>query len=396
MATAAEPNTIIIAGGGIGGLATALALAQRGHRSTVLEQASQLGEIGAGIQLGPNAFRVLDQLGLGGALKETAVFIDRLIMMDSLSEETIVNIPVDEPFRRRFGNPYAVIHRADLHSALADACRASPLVSLLTSQRVAGFADDGKAVEVWTEAGERHRGAALVGADGLHSKIRAAIVADGAPRVPGHITYRAVLPIEQMPEDMRWNAATLWGGPNTHLVHYPLRGWKLFNIVATFHGDRTTEGANEEGSREEILEAYSAVGPKPRSIIETPKSWRKWVLADREPVENWTKGRVTLLGDAAHPMLQYMAQGACMAMEDGVVLAAAVDKAEGDMAEAFSLYQNARLTRTARMQWSARMMGEIFHAKGPYRLIRSEVFGKRSPEQYYDGLAWIYDGPPPL
>jgi 3-hydroxybenzoate 6-monooxygenase len=391
--TAPNPLPVLVSGGGIGGLATALALAHRGYAVTVLEQAAEFGEIGAGIQLGPNAFHALDRLGLGAQLRENAVFIDRLVMMDSLSGAPIATIPVDAPFRQRFGNPYAVIHRADLHNLLLAGCRAEPKVALLTRQRVTGFEESAAGIAAVTEAGTRYSGLALIGADGLNSNIRARIVGDGAPRVAGHVTYRAVLPIEEMPEDLRWNAATLWAGPNTHLVHYPLRGWQLFNVVATFHSGRTTPGANEVGSRDEILDAFRDVVAKPRSILEKPSSWRRWVLCDREPVGNWTLGKVTLLGDAAHPMLQYFAQGACMALEDAVCLADKVAEAGGDFTAAFTAYQQHRLVRTARVQWSSRMLGEIYHAKGVYRLMRNESFGARSPEEFYDRLAWIYGGP---
>jgi 3-hydroxybenzoate 6-monooxygenase len=385
--------SFIIVGGGIGGLAVALALTQQGFRATVLEQGEEFREIGAGIQLGPNAFHALDRLGLGNALRANAVFIDRLVMMDSLSGEEIVDIPVDEPFRKRFGNPYAVIHRGDLHDLLLQGCRAAPAITLLSRQRVTGFEDTADGIEVWTDAGKRYKGDALIGADGLRSRIREAIVGDGAPRVAGHTTYRAVLPIEEMPEDLRWNAATLWAGPNTHLVHYPLRGWKLFNIVATFHSSAEKPATNEPGSRDEILHAFRDVVAKPRSILEKPSSWRYWVLCDREPVENWSKGRATLLGDAAHPMLQYFAQGACMALEDAVALAERAATAQGDFPAAFLAYQQARIVRTARVQWSSRMLGEIYHAKGVYRLLRNQVFGGRPPERNYEGLAWLYGGP---
>lgn len=384
---------VVIVGGGIGGLATALALARKGYRVTVLEQGSEFGEIGAGIQLGPNAFHALDRLGLGASLRENAVFIDRLVMMDSLSGEEIVSIPVDEPFRRRFGNPYAVIHRGDLYNVLFEGCRALPRIELLSKQHVVGFEQTSNGVEAWTDSGSLYQGIALIGADGLRSRIREAIVGDGEPRVAGHTTYRAVLPIEEMPEELRWNAATLWAGPNTHLVHYPLRGWKLFNVVATFHSGRTEAAANEVGSREEILEAFRDVSAKPRSILEKPKSWRYWVLSDREPVENWSRGRATLLGDAAHPPLQYMAQGACMALEDAVCLADQVEAAGGDFSRAFLAFQQKRVARTARVQWGSRMMGEVYHAKGVYRQMRNEMFKSRPAEQYYDRLQWLYGGP---
>jgi 3-hydroxybenzoate 6-monooxygenase len=388
-----EGDLVLIIGGGIGGLAAAVALAQQGIAATVLEQGDSFGEIGAGIQLGPNAFRCFDRLGIGAELRETAVFVERLVMMDGFSGEEIVSIPVGDAFRRRFKAPYAVIHRGDLHTALLERCRAFPRVTLLPNQRVMGFAQTGDAVEVWTDAGVRHRGAALVGADGLRSKIREAIVGDGAPRVAGHTTYRAVLPIEEMPEDLRWNAAALWAGPKTHLVHYPLRGWKLFNVVATFHSGATEPAANEPGSRDEILGAFHALVPRARAILERPSSWRYWVLCDRDAVENWTQGRATLLGDAAHPMLQYMAQGACMALEDAVVLGDKLAASGGDYAQAFLDYQKARLVRTARLQWSSRMMGEIYHAAGVYRLLRNEIFGGREPAKSYEGLAWLYDEP---
>ena len=384
---------VLIAGGGIGGLAAALALAAKGCRVTVLEQASRLGEIGAGIQLGPNAFRALDRLGVGERARAGAVFIDKLVMMDAVSGEAVATIPVDEPFRRRFGGPYAVAHRADLHQALIEGCQASPRITLRTGCKVAAFAAAAGGVEARTEHGEVFAGDALVGADGLNSRVRETLVGDGRPQVSGHVTYRAVLPIEEMPEDLRWSAATLWAGPNTHLVHYPLRGWKLFNVVATFHSDRTTEGHNEPGTAEEILGHFSYAAEKPLSLLRKPTAWRRWVLCDRAPVETWSDGVVTLLGDAAHPMLQYFAQGACMALEDAVCLADQVEAAGHDFAAAFQAYQRARVVRTARVQLSSRMLGRVYHAKGVERLVRNDIFGSRGAEHFYNSLQWLYGGP---
>ena len=213
----------IIAGGGIGGLATALGLAQKGIRSIVLERAPELGEIGAGIQLGPNAFHSFDQLGVGNAARAIAVYIDNLRLMDAVTAEEIIRVPLDEPFRKRFGNPYAVIHRGDLHGVLLRACRESDLIELRTGAGVLGYEQDGSSIRVHHAKGSEI-GAALIGADGLWSNIRKQVVGDGAPRVSGHTTYRSVIPTEQMPEDLRWNAATLWAGPKCHIVHYPLSG----------------------------------------------------------------------------------------------------------------------------------------------------------------------------
>jgi 2-polyprenyl-6-methoxyphenol hydroxylase-like FAD-dependent oxidoreductase len=384
---------VVIAGGGIGGLACALGLAQRGFRVTVLEQAHQFGELGAGIQLGPNAFHVFDALGVGKLVKKDAVFIERLLMMDGVSGEKVIDIPVDARFRSRFGNPYAVTHRADIHGALLEGCRTSGLVELRTESKVTGFRNEAHGVSVELEGGARVAGAALVGADGLRSTVREQIVGDGEPPVSGHMCYRAVLSIDDMPKDMRWPAATLWAAPNTHIVHYPLRGWQLFNLVATVVRDATMTGHNEEASPDEVLPLFAKNCAKPMSILRVPKAYRRWMLRYRPPVGNWTQGAVTLLGDAAHPMLQYMAQGACMAMEDAVCLAVTADQTDGDFAAAFGRYQALRLVRTARVQLSAVMMGHMFHADGVARLVRNEIYRDRTPQSYNEALDWIYSAP---
>ncbi|HEX2256894.1 MAG TPA: 3-hydroxybenzoate 6-monooxygenase [Afifellaceae bacterium] len=385
---------IVIAGGGVGGLAAALALARQGLPATVLEQAAELGEIGAGIQLAPNAFHALDSLGVGELVRRVAIYIDGLVMMDSVDGEELVTVRTDEAFRARFGNPYAVVHRADLHGALLEGCRASPLVSLRTSCRVTGYRNHGDGVTVETAGGETMAAAALIGADGLLSKVREQVVGDGLPRVSGHISFRAVIPTEEMPEELRWNAATLWAGPNTHVVHYPLKGWKVFNLVATYHSDRRTPGAGEPASREEVMERFGHIHARPLSILKRPKEWRKWVLGDRDPVENWTDGRVTLLGDAAHPMLQYFAQGACMALEDAVSLSDRVATHGGDHEAAFRVYQAARLVRTARVQIGSRLVGEyVYHPAGGTRAVRNMTLRAMSQADLHDFFDWLYAGP---
>jgi 3-hydroxybenzoate 6-monooxygenase len=384
----------VIAGGGIGGLAAALALSRKGLAATVLEQAAELGEIGAGIQLAPNAFHALDSLGVGELVRRVAVYIDGLVMMDSVDGEELVTVRTDEAFRARFGNPYAVVHRADLHGALLEGCRASPLVELRTSCRVTGYRNEANRVVVETEAGERIESGALVGADGLLSQVREQLVGDDAPRVSGHISFRAVIPTEEMPEELRWNAATLWAGPNTHVVHYPLKGWKVFNLVATYHSERRTPGAGEAAAPEEVMQHLGNIHARPLSILKRPKEWKKWVLCDREPVENWSDGRVTLLGDAAHPMLQYFAQGACMALEDAVCLADHVAAHDGAHDAAFRAYRAARLVRTARVQIGSRLIGEyLYHPSGGTRAVRNTTLRAMSQTDLHDFFAWLYDGP---
>ena len=387
---------MIIAGGGIGGLAAALALARKGYKSVVLEQAPQFGEIGAGIQIAPNAWHALDALGVGQLVKKEAVFIERLLMFDGVSGERVIDIPLDQRFAKRFGNPYAVTHRADIHGSLLDGCKALPaLIDLRTSSRVTGFEVQDGAVRVKLASGEALRGAALVGADGGKSVIRETIVGDPMPPVSGHMCYRAVLNIGDVPKELRLPAATLWAAHNTHIVHYPLRGWKLFNLVATVIGKHTSGGHNEAATLEEVLPLFAHYCEKPLKLMRTPKEYRRWMLQYREPVDNWTRGPVALLGDAAHFMLQYMAQGAAMAMEDAVCLGLCADAADGDFPRAFRDYQERRMVRATRVQISANsLIGQIFHVPdGLQRQVRNDIFRGRPAERYYDALEWVFSAP---
>jgi 2-polyprenyl-6-methoxyphenol hydroxylase-like FAD-dependent oxidoreductase len=382
---------IIIAGGGIGGLAAALGLAQKGFSVLVLEKAPALGEIGAGIQLGPNAFHAFDYLGIGEAARGMAVYIDQLRLMDALTAEEITHIDLGEAFRARFRNPYAVVHRGDLHKVFLSACRAHPRVELRVKSEVVGYDQDGASVTVRLASGEAVGGALLIGADGLWSNVRRQLVADGPPRVSGHTTYRSVIPTEHMPEDLRWNAATLWAGPKCHIVHYPLSGWKLFNLVVTYHNDAPEPVAGKPVSREEVRSGFEHVHERARKIIDHGTDWKLWVLCDRDPVENWVNGRVTLLGDAAHPMMQYFAQGACMAMEDAVCLSHMMAAQRDDPERALERYRARRVVRTARVQLQSRAIGDhIYHPAGAHAAARNAIMRAKSSDDYYAHLAWLY------
>ena len=388
-----DSKPILIAGGGIGGLATALGLAQKGFASNVLEKASQLGEIGAGIQLGPNAFHAFDYLGVGDAARRMAVYIDSLRLMDAVGGDEITRIPLDDAFRTRFKNPYAVVHRGDLHGVFLKACRDHDLVELRTSAEVVDYDQDGGGVTAILADGERVAGRALIGADGLWSNVRKRVVGDGAPRVSGHTTYRSVIRTEQMPEDLRWNAATLWAGPKCHIVHYPLSDWKVFNLVVTYHNDAPEPVAGKPVDREEVRRGFEHIHSRAQQIIDHGENWKLWVLCDRDPVSRWVDGRVALLGDAAHPMLQYFAQGACMAMEDAVCLAAEMEAAGGDLDRAFAGYEARRPLRTARVQLQSRLIGEhIYHPAGAHAALRNAIMQAKSPAQWYDSLEWLYGG----
>jgi salicylate hydroxylase len=380
---------VLVAGGGIGGLAAALALTRQGFHVKVLEQAPEIGEIGAGIQLGPNAFHAFDALGVGEKARSRAVYTDYMVMHDAIDEYQVGKIPTGEAFIKRFGNPYAVIHRVDVHTSLYEGAQETGKVEVVTSTRVERIEQDEHSVTVYDQHGNAHKGIALIGADGVKSVVRAQFVNDPA-RITGHVVYRAVVDKKDFPVDLQWNAASIWVGPNCHLVHYPLRGGEQYNVVVTFHSREQEEWGVTDGSKEEVQSYFQGICPKARQLIDLPKSWRRWATADREPIGQWSFGRVTLLGDAAHPTTQYMAQGACMAIEDAVTLGEALRVNNNDFVKAFDLYQRARVARTARIVLSGREMGRLYHAKGVERLVRNDLWRGRTPERFYDAMEWLY------
>ena len=384
-----KKQSIIVVGGGIGGLAAAQALTQQGIAVLLLEQADDIGEIGAGIQLGPNAYAALDALRAGAAARSRSVFTDHLIMMDAVDAHEVARIEVGDAFRERFGNPYGVIHRADIHLSILEAVQNNPLIQFKTSVRIERIEQDDDGVTLTDSNGNFYRADAVIGCDGVRSVVRDALHGE-PPRVTGHVVYRAVVDEKDMPEDLRVNAPMLWAGPRCHLVHYPLRGGKQYNLVVTFHSKEQEEWGVTEGSKEEVLSYFEGIHPRPRQMLDRPTSWRRWATADREPVEKWGEGRVTILGDAAHPMTQYLAQGACSALEDAVVLGQAIKQCNFDLASAFLLYETIRIPRTARILWSAREMGRLYHAKGVERQVRNQLWDGRTQEQFYDAMQWLY------
>jgi salicylate hydroxylase len=391
MDTRNEELPVIVAGGGIGGLAAALALVRQGFQVTVLEQAPEIGEIGAGIQLGPNAFHAFDALGVGDKARGRAVYTECMVMHDAVDETLVGRLETGEAFRQRFGNPYAVIHRADVHLSLLEGAQETGRVTFHTNTRVERIeqAEGAGTVTAIDQNGHRWTGQALIGAEGGKSVVRAQYVND-PPRVTGHVVYRAVVDRADFPENLRWNAASLWAGPKCHLVHYPLRGGEQYNVVVTFHSRQQEQWGVTDGSKEEVESYFQGICPKARQLIDLPKSWKRWATADREPIDNWVFGRATLLGDAAHPTTQYMAQGACMAMEDAVTLGEALSVSGHDWNAALQLYQRNRVTRTARIVLSGREMGRLYHAAGVERLVRNSLWKGRSQERFYDAMEWLY------
>jgi 2-polyprenyl-6-methoxyphenol hydroxylase-like FAD-dependent oxidoreductase len=382
---------ILIAGGGIGGLAAALALARKGRRVRVLEKAAEFGEIGYGIQMGPNVSRMLERLGVLKQIEATAFFPQALIFADALDNREITRIALGDSFVRRFGYRYFVIHRRDLHGGLLEACEQHGEIVLQASHGMKKYSEEKDGVIVSCENGSEIEGCALVGADGLWSPTRQAVVGDGAPRQAGHFVYRGVVPDAEITDRSRSDAMTIWGGPDLHLVQYRLRGGTVMNNVATIASRRFRRGEANAGAPDELDATFARCHAQVRDNLRYVSRDRNWVLHDREPVTNWTKGRVTLLGDAAHPTLQYLAQGAQMAIEDGVVLAEKVAAAGEDFGRAFAAYQRERMNRTARVVLSSRFFGEYIHVDGGARELRNELARKRDPDHPWE-VDWLYRG----
>lgn len=339
---------ILIAGGGVGGLTAAIALAQKGYRVTVLEQAEEIKPIGYGIQLGPNAFHMFERLGLARELLSYCTLPEAGVMRDIFSGEQVTRLPMGKALESRYGQPYAVIHRGDLHEVLLQTCRAQPTIELKVGTCVNRFEDGGHRVVVQVASGEVFEGAALIGADGVKSIVREQLVGPGnEPQNLGYTAYRAVCPREDIADDLFERNVTLWAGPGYHLMMYPLRRDTLFNIAAVFRSRRLPLCQPDAGEPDEMREIFAPAHDKAHRFLELIDTNQHWDVLVMEPVAEWCRGRVALLGDSAHAMLQAMAQGACQAIEDGVWLAECVQLHGDDFPAAFQAYQQARQLRGA-------------------------------------------------
>jgi salicylate hydroxylase len=386
-------DPIVVVGGGLGGAAVALALGRKGHRVRLLEQAPELGVIGYGIQLGPNVFPMFDALGVRDAVMQVADIPITVRMRDAFTGDNVTEVPTSEPsFQARFTHPYIIVHRIDLHMALLDACRQVGSITLEPNMSVTGFEDHGDRVTVKTQDGQPIDGAAIIGADGLGSVIRAQLLDEGKPRLNGYVAHRTIVPMETLKADVSRDDVVLWAGPGFHIVHYPLRHGELFNIVAVFRTSTYSERGEVDMYRAELLRTYRDAHPGMKQLLEMMDLERRWAISDRDPVRHWSKGRVTLLGDAAHPTLQSYAQGACMAIEDAVVLAELIDLSRGDYAQAFQRYQALRAVRTARITLESRAIWEVYHAEDLAREAMWQQLSERTDADTYQCLAWIYDG----
>jgi len=393
-------RAIIVAGAGIGGLTASLALARKGFRVIVLEKADRLEEAGAGLQLSPNASRVLIDLGLQGQLASRVVTPEAISLMSARSGREISRIPLGEAATSSPEAPYWVLHRADLQAALLAEVRNTPSIDLRLGCQLEEVGTHARGLTVVQRSGMarlEELAVALVGADGIWSTVRQHLFAQAQPHFSGLIAWRGTLDATQLPRELTSRRVQLWMGPDAHLVAYPISGARQINVVAVVPGTWNRPGWSEPGESNEIKGAFVSAGwhAMPRMLIGAVDAWRRWALFTLPEGGDWTKGAVTLLGDAAHAMLPFAAQGAGMAIEDAAVLAGCLGETQNERGPtvpvALKLYERQRRGRVARVQRAARQAGRIYHLASPLALARDLVIKAMGPERMLARQNWIYD-----
>ncbi len=392
-------NQMLVAGAGIGGLAAALACARAGWEVRLLERADALGEVGAGIQMGPNVTRILHGWGLADALSDVAAFPDRLQVRSALSADVLGTLPLGPRTEQLYGAPYATIHRADLQQLLLQAVQQHAEVGLFLGRTCKTFTDDAQGVTLTDHNNKPMQGEVLVGADGLWSHVRQQLLGDGLPRPTGHLAYRALVRQADLPAALRSQVVTAWLGPRLHVVQYPVRGGDALNVVAFVHGavpggSEALHGWDHSTNAPELLAAMAGTCPALQDLLNAVPRWRLWVMNARAPVrsaDEMARGHVALLGDAAHPMSPYLAQGAGMAIEDAAELAHALGMDAVEIPLRLRRYALNRWQRCARVQTRAARNGRIFHAEGPVRWGR-DMSMRLLGERLLD-VPWLYAGP---
>lgn len=390
MTVRSSTKPILIAGAGIGGLSAAIALARQGIATRVLEQSKDFPSQGAGIQFGPNATRILDHWGVLDHLRPDAVTSDGVMIGNGITGAHLNTVPFGESAEMHYGAPFLLAHRADLHTALLKIARKHKPVSFKMNCQVQGFRQDVDSITARTSTGNIS-GDGLICADGMWSALRDHVDEGAALRFANKSAWRTLLDADQVPEAVRGAWTRLWLAPKAHLVHYPVCGGSKINVVAVID-DRSmrTDNWQEEANPEDLLPSYENWNSHVAELVRAGTNWRKWSLYSMPPLRNWTTGRVCLLGDAAHPVLPFLAQGGAMAIEDAVVLAEEVGMARQDLASAFKSYEVNRIERTARTSYESRKMGNIYHMGGLPRAMRDFVLRHRKPESLRKRYDWLY------
>lgn len=384
---------ILIAGAGLGGLTAALALLRDGHDVQVFEQATQLGEVGAGLQLSANATRVLSLLGIDEEVRAvSSVPAGKQVRLWSTGQ-TWKLFDLGRQSLEEYGHPYYTLYRPDLHATLVEAVRAIKSDAIQLGARCASFEENGQGVSLLLDDGRSVRGDLLIGADGVHSKIRSQLIGHDAPEFSGCLAWRGVIPAKSLPAHLREPVGTNWIGPGGHVIHYPLRRGELVNFVGVVErSDWTVESWTAAGTVDECLKDFRHWHEDVHTLIRAIGTPYKWALMVRDPLQEWTRGRVTLLGDACHPTLPFLAQGAAMAIEDGAMLARCLNET-ADPLHALRRYQDARVERTTRIVQGSAANTKRFHnpalasAEGAVEYVDKEWNEARVRERYH----WLFD-----
>jgi salicylate hydroxylase len=392
-----DNDQVVIVGGGLGGLTTGLLLSRAGLRVRVLERAERFAELGFGLQLAPNATRLLRRHGLLDEIAETAVRPRRLVAMNAVTGQRLTTLDL-QASERRYGAPYLVMHRGDLLDVLLRHCRKEPSLTLEAAKDVTAVADRGDRVAIACRDGSTYQSEVLIGADGLDSSVRPMVV-DDELQPTGFVAYRGAVPADTVERRAALDEVVAWMGPGMHLVQYPLRRGELYNQVAVFRSDAYRRGEPDWGTPEELERVFSAACEQVRVALPSLLRNRRWPMHDRPPTSRWSAGRVSLLGDAAHPMLQYLAQGACQAIQDAAALAMELPRlprtggwpAE-EVEAALRGYERRRLEQAGRVQRTARAWGDIWHVDGLAMALRDEAFRLRATDDF-SRIDWLWGDP---
>ena len=379
---------ISIVGAGVAGLACAIALGRSGHSATIYEQAARLETVGAGLQLGPNAVRVLKNFGVWERLESHCCAPARIRICDAIAGKQLSSLELGDSFTKKFGSPYRVAHRADLIGAMAQTVEENDSINVVNSCRITGL-EPGSPARLKTETGDTHEADLVIAADGFRSPLRGQIAPGNDPRLSGETMYRALAPASVLPAELDPEAVYLWLAPGAHVVHYLVSGGRRLNIVASVEQPAEQSGWNNIASRKDLLAAIPGVSTALQKVLSLPESWLAWAGVDLNPFTSWSSGNCVLVGDAAHASLPYLAQGAAMALEDAACLAACIG--EGDnIPRAFARYESQRQPRTTRIIEESRRNARIYHLRGSMAQVRNLTLKSMPGSLQLQRLAWIY------